>query len=760
MTRSLFAGLLGALASATLHADDFPVSTNLVGPADHALITPANQIVTPAGTTIELPGMRPQAVALSPDGQTLVTSGLTHELVVVDMATAKIRQRVPLPAQNASAHALVEAILDADSKAQQSYAGLTYSPDGTRLYLSDINGDIKVFGVGKEKQITPLGTFPLPAFQQGKRNVDLPTGIAISADGRKLYVAANLSNRLYELETATGKVLRTWDVGFAPLEVVLARNKVYVSNWGGRRPTAGVPTGPGGLGTLVRVDARGIASEGSVSIIHLSDAAVSATPHEIVLGAHTCALAVTPNGKYLAAASAGTDLISIIDTASDEVIETITARQTPGDPFGAQPVALTFDPRGKVLYCANATQNAVAVFQFSPRNTVLQGLIPTGWFPCSLAYDARSKRILVANLKHIIGTQQPAKRGAVGLGYNTHQYDGSLSLIPVPDRKELKKDTATALANLRYPLLAQAKLPPRLNRPAVPVPERAGEPSVFKHVVYIIKENRTYDQVLGDIPAGNGNPGLCIFGTNTTPNQHRLVSQFTLLDNTYCCGILSADGHNWTDSGLASDYLERSFAGWVRSYPAGGFGLEGADALAYAPSGFIWDLALAHGLSVRNYGEFGTSSKHWVNPTRKDKIHFAEAWNDFTQGSQAIAYRCEPDIEPLRAFMEPDWPSWDLEVPDVIRAARYKACLQDNIAKQNLPALTVLWLPNDHTEGTKPGAPTPSAFVADNDLAVGQVVEAISHSPFWKDTCIFIIEDDPQDGWDHVSGYRTTAYVV
>ena len=760
--RCLTTFALASFLAVKVFADDFDATTAPVGRNGNALITPVNQLVTPAGLQVELPGMRPQALALSPDGKILITAGITHELVAVDPATGNILQRVPLPSsQTLEAQPLVAEILNPDEKAQMSYAGLKFSPDGARIYFSAINGDVKVFGVARDKKISPLYSIPLPAIKQGKRTNDIPAGIAVAADGKKIYVAANLSNRLLEIEAATGKVLRQWNVGVAPLEVVMAGHKVYVSNWGGRQPDAGSVTGPAGLGTRVRVDARSIAGEGSVSVIDLTGTITGAAPvRELVIGPHACALALSPNEKFLAAASAGSDLVSLIDTRSDQIIETVSARQTPGDPFGAQPDALAFDAAGKILYCANASQNALAVFQFAPRETKLLGLIPTGWFPSGIVFDARGKKIYVANLKGIAAKTEKAKGGADGFGFNTHQHNGSLSLIPVPSKKQLTAHTQNALANLRYPLLAQAKLPPRPDRAPAPVPERTGEPSVFKHVIYIIKENRTYDQILGDVRAGNGDGSLCNFGERVTPNQHQLVREFALLDNTYCSGILSADGHNWADSGLATDYIERGFAGWVRSYPSGGFGLNGADALAYSPAGFIWDNALAHGKSVRVFGEFTTASTRWKNPTVKKKILFTDHYKNFTSGADNIEYTCEPDIEAMRSFIERDWSSWDLAVPDVVRAAKFIQRLKDFEQHDNLPALTIIWLPNDHTHGTATNYPTPAAMVADNDLAFGQIVEAVSRSKFWKDTCIFAIEDDPQNGWDHVSGYRTTAYVV
>lgn len=755
-----------------LPAEDFDVTSETVGVKTNGLVTPVNQIITPAGTQVPLARVRPNALVLSPDGKFLITSGLTNQLIVVDPAAGKILDHVSFPADKAPEHTSisVEGIV-VHTKAQLSFTGLAFSPDGTRIYLSNVNGDIKVFGVGPDGKISPLFSIALPPVQAFDRTNEIPAGIAVSGDGKRIYVAANLSNRLLELDAATGNVLRTWNVGVAPFDVVLCKNKVYVSNWGGRLPDADSVTGPAGEGTLVRVDERSIASEGSVSVLSLD----GTNQTEIVTGLHACALALSPDKKFLVCANAGSNTLSVIDTRSDKIVETICARQNPADLFGAQPNALAFDKSGRRLYVCNGTQNAVAVFQFEtkhkflglipfyrfePNESKLLGLIPVGWFPAAIAFDARNEQLCVANLKDISDQlQKPKKNLGEGLGFNTKQYNGSISLVPLPSEHQLKRFTQTALDNLRYPLLAQAKLPPRPNQIPVPVPERVGEPSVFQHVIYIIKENRSYDQVLGDVREGNGNADLCVFGEKVTPNEHKLVHDFCLLDNTYCCSILSADGHNWSDSGIATDYVEREFAGWARSYPAGGFGIGGADALAYSPAGFIWNDALAHGKSVVDFAEFTTGKKFWKS-SGSTNVTFLDSYRDFISGSNAIAYSCEPDIESLRPFIVTNTVGWDLAVPDVFRAAQFIKSLKQFEAADNLPNLVILWLPNDHTSGARAGRPTPAAQVADNDLAVGQVVDAVSHSKFWTNTCVFAIEDDPQNGWDHVSGYRTTAYIA
>jgi DNA-binding beta-propeller fold protein YncE len=749
--------LTAARAAALL--ENFDATTEVVGRNASGFETPVNQLVTPAGTLIELPGLRPLALALSPDGNLLVTAGLTHEVVVVDPATGKILQRVSLPSDRAQEPASVStAILSPDEKAQVSFTGLVFSPDGSRIYLSNVNGDIKVFGVQAGHKVVPLFSISLPPANAPLRTPEIPAGIAVSPDGKKIYVALNLSNRLAELDAATGRVLRIWDVGVAPYDVALAGRKIYVSNWGGRRPDAGSVTGPAGRGTQVRVDSRSIASEGSVSIIELNTNIEHRTSNfELRTGLHAGALGLSPDGRWMVVANTGSDTLSVIDTRKDQIVETICARQNPGDLFGAQPNALAFDKSGKTLFVCNGTQNAVAVFQFQPGDSRLLGLIPVGWFPGAIAFDASRKEIYVANIKSL-GRGRLDKSGQTR--FNTKQYAGSLSLVPLPSKKELAAFTQTALANLRYPLLAQAKLPPRADQPARPVPERIGEPGVFQHVVYIIKENRTYDQVLGDVKEGNGNADLCTFGERVTPNQHKLVRDFVLLDNTYCCGILSADGHQWTDTAFATDYMEREFAGFPRSYPSGGDGANTRDALAYSPAGFIWNNALAQSRTLRDYGEFATAVTRWKNSTRKDKPNFLDYYHEFLNGTDNLAIGCEPDIESLRPYLATNTVGWDLDVPDVFRAAQFIKELKQFEAAGNFPNFVIIWLPNDHTSGVKFGSPTPAAQVADNDLAFGQIVEAVSHSRFWTNTCIFAIEDDPQDGWDHVSGYRTTAYVV
>ena len=753
--------ILPALLSQTALAQEDPNQFDLqdrVGRSPTGkVVTPVNQVLTPAGIQVELPLMRPQVLALSPDGKLLLTSGKSHDLVVVDPATGEIRQRLGLPGDGLEdTNAAVSThILKPEKEDQVSFTGLVFSPDGSRIYLSNVKGSIKLFAVDADHKVTALGGFPLPESGAPRRKKEIPAGLAVSPDSRKLYVALNLGNRLAELDARTGAVLRTFDVGALPYDVVLAGHKAYVSNWGGRRPAPDSVTGPAGRGTTVRVDpVRFIASEGSVSVVDLAAGKVLS---EIPVGLHASALALTPDGRHLFVANAGSDSVSVIDTRKDVVVETITLRWEPNDIFGCSPNALAVDAGGKTLYVGHGTQNAIGVVAFNPGKSKLIGLIPTGWFPGAIVLDPVRHQLDVANIKGSTAGK-PIPPGEK-IKHNSHQYFGTLSLIPVPQPAKLEQHTAAVFRNYRRAVAREVLLPARADRAPQPVPERTGEPSPIKHVVYIIKENRTYDQVLGDLKKGNGDASLCVFGEKESPNQHKMVREFTLLDNTYCSGILSADGHQWATTGFATDYMEKSFAGFPRSYPDG-MDEDGVDAMAYSPAGFIWDNALAQGKTFRDYGEFTMQVTGWVNPAGKRKPKFLDFYHDFTQQTGLLQIGSVPAIESVRPYMMTNTVGWNLSVPDVFRAAQFIKELHQFEATGSLPQLSIICLPNDHTSGTSAGSPTPAAQVADNDLAFGQIVEAISHSAFWKDTCIFAIEDDPQAGWDHVSGYRTTAYVI
>lgn len=757
----LGAALLALISASGRAADEGPDITATVGRSDgDTTVLPVNQIVTPVGMQVELPGLRPQVLALSPDGRMLATSGKTNEIVLLDPASGEVLGRVRPPADDALRPAGdddSDRNLKPDGQAIQSYTGLVFAPDGRRLYMSNVHGSVKVFAV-RDATVVPSYSIQLPPANAPERARDIPSGLAVSADGRRLYVCGNLSNRLFEIDAASGDVLRTFDVGVAPYDVVLVGDRALVSNWGGRRPGPDDLTGPAGKGTRVRVDpVRHIASEGTVSIVDLGTDAV----REVLVGLHASALAVAPDGRHVVCANSAGDTLSILDATTGDVLDTVWTKRTPADLYGAMPNALAFSPDGERLYVCNGAQNAVAVMDWEPNErggTKLLGLIPVGWHPGAVVVDPARQRLAVANIKGL--PVKPKPRGA-SEGFNSHHYHGSVSILPIPGDDDLPPLSERVARNMRAGAIRDALAPPRPGQPPRVIPERIGEPSLIEHVVYVIKENRTYDQVLGDMPQGNGRPELCIFGAEITPNQHALASEFVLLDNAYCCGILSADGHNWSTSAVATNYLERSFAGFPRSYPDG---MEDADtdAIAWSPAGFLWDSAIKHGKTIRNYGEFMMPRVRWRDATRPGRPDFAACFAGWRAGPGAgeVTFASEPAIESLRPCSPLDCVGWDMSVPDQFRADFILRELADYERQGSYPNLVIICLPQDHTSGTDPRCPTPAACVADNDLAFGRIVEALSKSRFWPKMAIFAIEDDPQDGWDHVSGYRTTVYVA
>jgi len=509
----------------------------------------------------------------------------------------------------------------------------------------------------------------------------------------------------------------------------------------------------------VRVDAlRNIASEGSVSVIDLNSGKVTV---ELITGLHASALAVSPDQKIVVCANAGSDHLSLIDVAKEQILETVWAKSNPADLFGASPNAIAFDPSGKRLYVANGTQNAIAVLNFDPEDkgeTKLLGLIPVGWFPGAIVFDKHREQLCVANIKGL--PIKPKNQGNGIEGFNSHHYHGSLSLVPLSkDDNELHSLSERAAKNMRRSAIIEAALEPRENIAPKAIPQRIGEPSLIKHVVYILKENRTYDQVFGSLPQGRGHSDLCIFGKEITPNQHKMVSEFVLLDNTYCNGILSADGHQWSTTAFSTDYMEKSFAGFPRSYPDG-MGDDEVDALAYSPAGFIWDNAVAGKKSIRNYGEFMKPKVRYRDPTKKGVPDYLACYRTWKRESNEVVFESEPGIESIRPFSPIGYVGWGMSVPDQYRADFIIEELADFESKGEFPNLVIICLPNDHGSGTAANCPTPGSCMADNDLAFGRIVDALSHSQFWPELAIFAIEDDPQAGWDHVSGYRTTAYCI
>ncbi len=407
---------------------------------------------------------------------------------------------------------------------------------------------------------------------------------------------------------------------------------------------------------------------------------------------------------------------------------------------GIAPTALALSSDGKTLYAACGGINAVAVIDTA--TTTTRGLIPTAWYPNHLALSADGKHLAVSAL---LGAgsgwrEAPNKR-------YVHANRGSVHVLPIPDAAQLASYTTAVAENNHVPLTPDPK-PPVLSKTPRAIPMRSGEPSKIEHVVFIIKENRTYDQLFGDLPRGNGDPSLVLFGETVTPNQRRLAQQFVLLDNFYATGGNSADGHQWiTQANEVSYCLWPGYQG--RSYP-----FDGTDPLAYSSNGFLWDLALARGKTVRVYGEYAGS----LPEPRGRRFEYFERWAKGESFSKE--WNITAPIAALNKILAKNYPSYTNSIPDVIRAGIFLQDLEAWNKSGQMPNLTIMLLPCDHTFGTAAGASTPKAMVADNDYAVGMIVESLSKSPFWPKMAIFIVEDDAQNGVDHVDGHRTVALAI
>ncbi len=588
----------------------------------------------------------------------------------------------------------------------------------------------------------------------------LPNEIIITKEeGKKyLYVALNGNNKVLKQDLATGDTIWVADPGVAPYGLVMAAGKLYVTNWAGRHPekndpeVAGVPWGK----ARVNNNTGGSTHEGSVSVI---DPGSGKIIKDIIVGLHPNEITADRKGRFVYVTNSNSDNVSVINTFTDEVSETISVRLQPEiNPFfGDSPNGICLSPDNRTLYVANGMDNALAVIRLgqnaarrgSAVNSSVTGFIPTGAYPSGIALS-RTGVIYVANLEgngiHL-GMRDSSTENII---YNSHYMAASISVIPVPDKRSLRTYTDTVVA---VNDLARATLAREAPRPGVapkPVPDRIGEPSVFRHVLYIIKENRTYDQILGDMEEGNGDPGLCIYGEEVTPNTHKLAREFQLLDNFHVSGKCSAEGHQWTDASIVTDYIEKNMRAWFRSYPH-----VQEDALVYSPTGFLWDNGLKSGKKVRIYGEASV-------PVLASKMTWTDIYQKYLAGEKTDFYN-RTTLDPVRGILSQTFPSYGShQFTDIMRADDFIRELREFEAMEGdqLPELMIMALPNDHTAGTRPGYPTPRAMIADNDLALGRIVEAVSRSRFWKNTLILVVEDDSQAGWDHVSAYRSIALAI
>jgi YVTN family beta-propeller protein len=500
-----------------------------------------------------------------------------------------------------------------------------------------------------------------------------------------------------------------------------------------------LPTGLDPKADKVVVDERGIASTGTVVRIDLDTLRVT---HAVNVGLHPTAIAWDEPRARLYVANANTDSISIIDTKAAELTATMSIKPFGLDLKGVAPSSIAVLPDGKQICVALGGLNAVAIIDVETQS--VRGYIPTAWYPNHLAVSADGRQLAVATLLGVGSGWQsaPARR-------YVHSYRGTVNVLPLPDDHQLASYSTAVAENNRISTAREAISASSISVAPLPVPARAGDPSLIEHVVFVIKENRTYDQVLGDLSQGNGEASFVMFGEDVTPNHHKLATEFVLLDNFFATGGNSGDGHQWVTQANETSYA--LWPGYVgRSYP-----YDGTDPLAYASGGFLWDLALARGKSVRVYGEY---AGHLPESDSGQRSKLLERWKEGDDFSSE--WNITAPLAPLNRVLAANYPSYSQGIPDVVRAQIFIKDVGQWTRNGRMPNLVLVQLPSDHTRGATPEVSTPKAHLADNDLALGQIVEALSRSPFWPRMAIFVVEDDAQNGVDHVDGHRTVALAI
>lgn len=692
----------------------------LPGKTAAGTLLPNGWTLTPEGQQIPISDL-PLNMELSEDGRYLLvtTNGNGDQTInVIDL----------------TANANVQTI-----KVKKSWLGLNFAPDGKRFYVSGgDDNEVMIYDFADGKA-TEAGKINLgsseyhklddrgraEARRKGAGEFAFPAGIAVAPDGKRLYVAENLSNKVAVVDPTTRQVVTKIEVGEYPYDCEISKDgkRLYVSNWGSR----------------------------SIAVI---DPAGNQVIGNIQTGDHPNDLELTRDGKTLYVANANSNTVSVIDTARMKEIEAISTALHPKSPAGSTPNAVALSPDEKTLYIANADNNDIAVADVKARGkSEVEGFIPTGWYPTSVRVSKDGRRIFVANGKGTASAANAKGPNPYRIRSAETEYIGSLlkgtvSLIAKPTKARLAQLTQRTYKNSPYTdaLLKAAKAP--RERTAIPV--RLGDASPIKHVIYVIKENRTYDQVLGDLKEGNGDPNLCLFGEDVTPNQHAIAREFVLFDNFYVDAEVSADGHNWSMAAYATDYVEKT---WPTNYSARGrtYDYEGSKRIARPTKGYIWDHCKVAGITYRSYGEFVG--------VRDVKIDGGggQAATDAALKARRENYTSE---DALIGHFSPTFPVYDLSITDNTRVDRWLEEFREFQNNGQLPQFQVVRLGNNHTQGTRVGVPTPRAYVADNDLALGRLVEAVSQSKYWATTAIFVLEDDAQNGSDHVDAHRSPAFVI
>jgi YVTN family beta-propeller protein len=685
----------------------------------------SDQVVKPIGDRLVINNGKIMSDTVSPDRSHLaaLTADGGIALTIVDLKNWKVQQLVGnSPAANLR--------ISGNDVGQQ---GPTYSPDGSTLWVPQTNGYAR-FPVNADGTVSAPTAINIP--KDGTKS-GLPAQAVFSADGSTVYAAVNGQNRVVAIDAATGTLGQSWAVGNAPRGAVRIGTKLYVGNEGGRTATANDTT-LNSYGTQVPANPNtGAATTGTVSVINL--AAPNAAVKNINVGLHPTTL-YAKNGT-LFVANTGSDSVSIINTGKDAVVQTIATQPWPESDVGYEPDGITLTNDGHLLVSLGRA-NAVAVYRYSGAHEPVHyvGLLPTDYFPTSV--DVVGGRIVVGNTRGI-DALRPDSYGPDF--HNTHDTTSSLTRFKLPSDHDTAGYTAKVFQyNGWTPGSVKVRNGDRKVAP-VPVPARIGDPSTIKHVFLLVKENRTYDQQFGDLPQGNGNPALTQFGVNVTPNQHALAQQFGLYDNTYDTGTNSAEGHNWLMQADNPEYTESSAGEYLRSYDTED------DALGHQRSGTIWSGAQAVGRTVRDFGEFNQfesypAGNNWAT-------FYCDAKNmDATGQPTTINQVTSSPIPSLNNVTVHAYPKFDTGIPDQYRYEIWKQDFEKNGAAN----LNMFWLSSDHTGGPL----NPAAQVADNDLATGKIVDTISHSPYWKDSAIFVVEDDSQAGLDHVDGHRAPIQVI
>ena len=771
------AGLLAAGLSlpGLAAAQSKPYPTYVTGPQPNgSWVVGDGQVLTPAGMQVDLGiRVRAKAIALNPNLKShtaaVLTMGASEAVEVFDTNTGVVLQDY--------------LALGLDSSG--SYSGIAYSADGKHLVFSQDSSNVAIANVNSEGLLednaqvsvppnnafitcfpnSPIGDYGRPCGTFYSTSTSYPGGVALSKDGKSAYALLNQNNTLTKIDLTAKKQVQEIRVGNAPHSIVIGSNgaTAYVSNEGGRAALA-EDFQIYSAGTEIVADpVVGAAITGTVSVVDLSTMKVTAT---ISTGLHPTGMALY--GRSLLVANTYSDSISIIDTATNTVARTIPLGLPIGVPgagqpaYGAAPNSIAVDGKKGVAYVALYNANAVGVVDLSNgASNPVMGMIPVAYAPSSVVLDEANNTLLVANDKGI-GTRYSFECDHGVCGLNTHQDNGTVSIVPVPDSGTLATMTSQVFQNNHWDLTQNIKSAAGGNPHAKPVaiPAKIGDPSLIKHVFLIIRENRTYDQILGDVAAGDGDASLAVFGGKDTPNAHKLVKRFPLFDNFYDPSRQSADGHQWITEAMAPYADDIQSPDWVRSYPGGNAG----DALAYHNKGFLFSEAAAAGLPVKIYGEY-VENDTFLQPNGSTS---EPSWSDFyadaqkfEAGQESTLYyqnttQAESSVPAVSNHLIKNFPQFDLNIPDQFRVDLWLQDFRNDVKAGTVPALSILWIMDDHTGGP----PTPDAEQADNDLAVGRIIDYISHSNVWSTSAIFIEEDDAQNGVDHVDGHRSPGYIV